>query len=110
MYIIVIFFCLIHQHHRKKMSGRRLDYDAKRRRQAKGIFPHVHFMHMFRTCSFLGSNITDDEIGIALEKFDESKTLAEEGMNNLLDSDVSVILTLAMHVYAQYLYIPYCHY
>uniref|UniRef100_A0A672YRA7 BAR domain-containing protein n=1 Tax=Sphaeramia orbicularis TaxID=375764 RepID=A0A672YRA7_9TELE len=59
------------QHHLKKMEGRRLDFDYKKKRQGK---------------------VTDDEIKQALEKFDDSKEIAEQSMFNLLESDVSVIL------------------
>ncbi|XP_028833174.1 endophilin-A1 [Denticeps clupeoides] len=54
------------QHHLKKMEGRRLDFDYKKKRQGK---------------------VQVDEIRQALEKFDESKEVAEQSMFNLLESD-----------------------
>lgn len=52
------------------MEGRRLDFDYKKKRQGK---------------------VQDDEIKQALEKFDESKEIAEQSMFNLLECDVRII-------------------
>lgn len=63
-----LFFCVfVFQHHLKKMEGRRLDFDYKKKRQGK---------------------LPDEELRQALEKFDESKEIAESSMFNLLEMDV----------------------
>lgn len=58
---------LLWQHHLKKLQGRRLDFDYKKKRQGK---------------------VTEDDMKQALEKFDDSKEVAEQSMFNLLESDV----------------------
>ncbi|XP_076830920.1 SH3 domain containing GRB2 like 2a, endophilin A1 [Brachyhypopomus gauderio] len=68
------------QHHLKKMEGRRLDFDYKKKRQGK---------------------VTEDEIKQALEKFDDSKEIAEQSMFNLLENDIEQVSQLAALVQAQ---------
>ncbi|XP_047288896.1 endophilin-A3 isoform X3 [Homo sapiens] len=53
-------------HHLKKLEGRRLDYDYKKKRVGK---------------------IPDEEVRQAVEKFEESKELAERSMFNFLEND-----------------------
>uniref|UniRef100_F6YVL2 Endophilin-A2 n=1 Tax=Ciona intestinalis TaxID=7719 RepID=F6YVL2_CIOIN len=67
-------------HHRKKLSGRRLDYDYKRKKGAK--VPH-------------------EEVVQAEQKLDESLELAGSSMFNLLAGDVEQVRQLAALVEAQ---------
>jgi len=64
------------QFHRKKLEGRRLDYDCKRRRAT-------------------GLTVTPADMKAAEEKFEESFNLASQGMFNLLQNESEQISQLA---------------
>ncbi|XP_010002808.1 PREDICTED: endophilin-A2 isoform X1 [Chaetura pelagica] len=68
------------QHHLKKLEGRRLDFDYKKKRQGK---------------------IPEEELRQALEKFEESKEVAETSMHNLLETDIEQVSQLSALVDAQ---------
>lgn len=71
-------------HHRKKLSGRRLDYDCKKRKQQKE-----------------GTPAADEEVRVAEEKFDESKQVTETALHNLLENDEEQISQLASFIDAE---------
>lgn len=71
------------QHQLKKVEGRRLDYDYKKKRQGK---------------------IPDEELRASLEKFHESKEAAEISMHNLLETDVEQVSQLSALVESQLQY------
>ncbi|XP_061041392.1 endophilin-A3-like isoform X2 [Eubalaena glacialis] len=64
-------------HHLKKLEGRRLEYDYKKKRVGK---------------------IPDEEVRQAVEKFEESKELAERSMFSFLESDVEQVSQLAVFI------------
>ncbi|KAM8973501.1 endophilin-A3 [Pelodytes ibericus] len=66
-------------YHLKKLEGRRLDYDYKKKRHGK---------------------IPDEEIRQAVEKFEESKELAERSMFNFLENDIEQVSQLAVLIEA----------
>ncbi|KAK3098588.1 hypothetical protein FSP39_021033 [Pinctada imbricata] len=70
-------------HHRKKLSGRRLDYDCKSRKKQKG------------------SNISEEEIREAESKFQDSKFTAESAMHNVLENEVEQIGQLKAFIEAE---------
>ncbi|KAL5112130.1 Endophilin-A3 [Taenia crassiceps] len=72
--------------HRKKLEGRRLDFDCKKRKKESN--PQA-------------AKVLEDEVKIAEDKFQESKVLAETAMANFLASDFEHISALAEFVDAQ---------
>ncbi|KAJ7311055.1 hypothetical protein JRQ81_006653 [Phrynocephalus forsythii] len=64
-------------HHLKKLEGRRLDYDYKKKRLGK---------------------IPDEEVNQAVEKFEESKELAERSMFNFLENDIEQVSQLLVFI------------
>lgn len=73
-------------HHRKKLSGRRLDYDCKKRKKDKAAG---------------GSNIPEEDLRVAEEKFEESKELAYNAMLNVIDNEVEYISQLQAFIEAE---------
>ncbi|CAH8575545.1 unnamed protein product [Schistosoma rodhaini] len=66
-------------YHRKKLEGRRLDFDCKKRKQDR---------------SANNSRLPEDELKVAEEKFQESKALAEQAMINFLNSETDQVQSL----------------
>ncbi|KAF7260389.1 hypothetical protein EG68_02328 [Paragonimus skrjabini miyazakii] len=73
-------------HHRKKLEGRRLDFDCKKRKQDRAAAT---------------AKLPEEELKIAEEKFQESKILAESAMLNFLNCEEEHIQALTEFVTGQ---------
>ncbi|ELU01555.1 hypothetical protein CAPTEDRAFT_224096 [Capitella teleta] len=73
-------------HHRKKLSGRRLDFDCKKRKQTRG------------------AHVSDHDINMAEDKFVESKDLTETAMFNLIENDAEQVSELCSFIEAELRY------
>ena len=71
-YLMISIVIMMLQFHRKKLMGRRLDYDCKKRQKAP-----------------------DEEMASAEEKLEESKRLAETAIWNVLENDVGEPISVA---------------
>lgn len=75
-------------HHRKKLQGRRLDYDCKKRK---------------------GTKVPEEEVRVAEEKFEESKETCYNSMLNLIETaDVEQVSQLAALAEAIFDYHKHC--
>ncbi|XP_042862422.1 endophilin-A-like isoform X8 [Penaeus japonicus] len=81
------------QHHRKKLQGRRLDFDCKKRKKDKALYTPSSSPARSPGRG-AGSHVSEDEIKLAEDKFAESLHLAQMGMHNLLENDVEQISQL----------------
>ena len=78
------------QFHRKKLEGRRLDYDCKKRKKQNS------------------ARINDVEIRMAEDKFEESFNLASMGMHNLLQNEIEQLSQICVLSEALYEYHSQC--
>lgn len=72
------------------MEGRRLDYDCKKRKRQKG------------------THITEEEIKLAEDKFEESFNLASMGMHNLLQNEIEQLSQICVLAESLYEYHTQC--
>jgi len=77
-------------HHRKKLQGRKLDYDCKKRKQQSG------------------GAVPELEVRQAEDKFAESLNLAQMGMHNIMEADVEQISQLMQFAEALLEYHKHC--